>query len=407
MTSEAARIFVLPREVGSEVITTAVCRGALGVGIASVLLTIPVVIDTLIDRGLGDALAVPVIALVAFLLLFLALVRWQTIAMQVLYLAGGSALAFVYGLAMLEADPQLSGDESFVLNRPLVALVLVGGSARRPLQSLALAGLGFACATAVGLTTSLVAGVDFIPGWGPIMALCVFASAHLALALVRASQKRSVPDLARLEEETRSAALESQFEQRAAAIIHDTVLGDLTAVMNAPGTIDDRARERLRADVATLADASWLRESGPASLPPADDANLRNAIVSLVSEFQWRGLTVDVADDSERAVRFAPETARVILAAISACLDNVLQHAQTTSAELILSTAADSATVMIVDSGVGFELDDVPGDRLGIRASVTQRIESIGGSVRFWSRPGSGTSILLTVPYDAEHPDES
>ena len=407
MTTPAARIFVLPREVGSEVITTAVCRGALGVGIASVILTIPVVIDTLIDRGHAEALAVPVLALVGFLVLLVALVRWQTVPMQLLYLVAGSGLAFVYGLAMLDVDPQLSGDGSFVLNRPLVALVLVGGAARRPLQSIGLAGLGFGCATAVGITTSTVAGVAFVPGWGPIMALCVFASAHLALALVRASQKRSVPDLARLEEETRSAALESQFEQRAAAIIHDTVLGDLTAVMNAPGTIDERARDRLRADVATLADASWLRESGPASLPPVDDANLRNAIVSLVSEFQWRGLTVDVADDSERAVRFSPATARVVLAAISACLDNVLQHAQTSSAELILSSSATAGTVMIVDSGVGFDPGDVPDDRLGIRASVTKRIESIGGSVRFWSRPGSGTSILMTVPFDVEPADGS
>ncbi|MGV8886450.1 MAG: sensor histidine kinase [Microbacteriaceae bacterium] len=402
MTPEAARIFVLPREVASDVITTAVCRGALGVGIASIILTMPVVVDTLAHQGRPDAMLVPLAALLGILVLLIVLVRWQTATSWIIYLIAGSALAFIFGVAMLQADPQLSGDGSFVLNRPLIALVLVGGSTRRPATSLALAGSGFACATFIGLATAAVAGVQYSPGWGPILALALFASSHLALALVRASQNRTVPDLVKLEQETRSAALESQFEQRAAAIIHDTVLNDLAVVMNAPAILDDRARARLRADVATLSDASWLSESGSPALLPVDDANLRNAVVTMVTEFQWRGLTVDVADYAECPVRYSPAAATAILAATRACLENVVQHANVTAAEVILSSSPSSATMMIVDSGDGFDLDAVASDRLGIRASIVQRMEAIGGTVKIWSRPGSGTSIMLSAPYDVD-----
>ena len=53
---------------------------------------------------------------------------------------------------------------------------------------------------------------------------------------------------------------------------------------------------------------------------------------------------------------------------------------------------------MVVDNGRGFEPQTVADDRLGLRSSVTDRIRAHGGSVRVWSTPGHGTSVLLSVP---------
>ena len=55
-------------------------------------------------------------------------------------------------------------------------------------------------------------------------------------------------------------------------------------------------------------------------------------------------------------------------------------------------------TVVVVDSGAGFDLDEVPDDRIGLRTSIKGRIEQEGGSVRIWSRPGVGTTVVLSVP---------
>jgi signal transduction histidine kinase len=53
---------------------------------------------------------------------------------------------------------------------------------------------------------------------------------------------------------------------------------------------------------------------------------------------------------------------------------------------------------MITDAGAGFDVEDVPPDRIGLAGSVRARIEEAGGSVRVFARPGVGTTVLLTVP---------
>ena len=60
---------------------------------------------------------------------------------------------------------------------------------------------------------------------------------------------------------------------------------------------------------------------------------------------------------------------------------------------------------MVIDHGVGFDPDGVAGDRLGLRTSVVSRITAHHGSVRIWSTPGSGTSVLISVP--GADPDEA
>ena len=49
------------------------------------------------------------------------------------------------------------------------------------------------------------------------------------------------------------------------------------------------------------------------------------------------------------------------------------------------------------DPGEQLDVAEVGGDRLGLRTSVSQRIEQVGRSVRVWSGP-EGTTVMLTVP---------
>ena len=366
--------------------------------IVTILLTVPVVIDVAVDRGFADRLGVPLLCLAGMLVLLAVSGRRPGTATRLLYVLGGGVLALVYAMALLRADPTLNDEAAFVLNRPAVVLVLGGVSIVRPLVGLLWSLAGYAVATTTAVVAALLVGVHFAPGWGPTLALLVYAGAFLALAAIRASQKRQIPDLARLEDDTRRLSIESQFEQRAAAIVHDTVLSDLSVVMNSAGPLHPRARDRFRADVATLSDAAWLRESADPSTVAPLDAVLRNALELLVSDFQWRGLTVDVTGDSDAAIRISPEAAASLVSAVRACLDNVLDHAGTGSAELVVATTADAVTVMVIDHGRGFDPGTVADDRLGLRSSVVMRIRSHGGSVRVWSTPGSGTSVLISVP---------
>jgi signal transduction histidine kinase len=86
-----------------------------------------------------------------------------------------------------------------------------------------------------------------------------------------------------------------------------------------------------------------------------------------------------------------------LLGATRAALDNVVEHAGTDRAELVAGARGDAVSVLVVDDGLGFSAEEVGDDRLGLRTSVTQRIERVGGTVRVWSGP-EGTTVMLTVP---------
>lgn len=398
MTTQTTRVAVLPRETAARVIAAAVSRSAWGVSIVILVVTLPVLVDVLVEHGLPGSALLPLAAVLGMAgLVVLAGCRPGT-GTRLLLLLGGGVCSAGYATALLVADPVLNGDSSFLLNRLAMVLVFCGASVATPLAGLVWGAAGYTAGMLGLLLASSVAGVGFEPGWGPSIALWIYAGALLALAAIDARQARRIPDLARLEADTRRLAVEDQFEQRAAAIVHDTVLSDLTAVMNSSGRLDPRARARFRADVATLGDAAWLRESAVPGLASGHDARLRNALELLVSDFQWRGLRVDVTGDHDAVVHTSPDAASSILAAVRACLDNVLQHAGTSAAELVVSTADDAVTVMVVDHGRGFEPDAVAPDRLGLRSAVVSRIRSHGGFVRVWSAPGEGTSVLLCVP---------
>jgi signal transduction histidine kinase len=49
------------------------------------------------------------------------------------------------------------------------------------------------------------------------------------------------------------------------------------------------------------------------------------------------------------------------------------------------------------DRGAGFDLDDVPEDRLGVRQSILGRMERHGGAARVRRRE-DGTEVELTLP---------
>ena len=51
--------------------------------------------------------------------------------------------------------------------------------------------------------------------------------------------------------------------------------------------------------------------------------------------------------------------------------------------------------IVVTDDGVGFRPSRVPKNRLGLRISIIDRVEAIGGRVFIDTRIGQGTSIIL------------
>ena len=140
---------------------------------------------------------------------------------------------------------------------------------------------------------------------------------------------------------------------------------------------------------------------------------MRNEIMKLISGYQWRGLSVHVTGSGEGIYQLSPQTEAAFLDAMSAALENVVRHSGASVAEVELVYSPDAVTIMVTDEGVGFDPAEIAHDRLGVRESIRGRIEAIGGTVQLWSSPGSGTSLIMTVPvatvvreHDAPHHQE-
>lgn len=110
------------------------------------------------------------------------------------------------------------------------------------------------------------------------------------------------------------------------------------------------------------------------------------------------GVTVRVGGSPDALELLGPRRRDALEAAVGQCLVNVIRHAGVDEAEVAVGPGDGEVTVVVVDSGAGFDVDEVPDDRIGLRTSIKGRIEQEGGSVRIWSRPGVGTTVVLSVP---------
>jgi len=407
------RVRVLPRDVASSIITGSVASLGWAIGAATLVLGLPVVLETTARAGRLSAAVLPV-GLLLLMLVSLGFVVWRERVWAVAaYLAVGFVASTAYELTLLMALPRSIDTQIYLLNRPAVALVLVGLAARTPLAGIAWSVLGFLVSTLSTLTVTLLAGVPFRPGYGPLFVVVISLAAYLTLWGVQVVQRRRIPNIEELEAENDRLAHGEDLARRTTAAVHDTLLNDLSIVMNAPDELDVRARSRLRQDLETLSGAEWLDTRSQLTVVDDQDTSLRNDIGRMISDYQWRGVSVHVTGSGDGIYQLEPTTATAVVDALGAALENVARHSGASVAEVELVYEPESITVMVADEGVGFDPTKVAADRLGIRASIEDRIAAVGGTVQVWSSPGSGTSIMMTVPvrsilreHDAPHHQE-
>ncbi len=135
-----------------------------------------------------------------------------------------------------------------------------------------------------------------------------------------------------------------------------------------------------------------------------DDLGLEVAFKSLAKRtLESAGITFNI-DCTNLDERLLPEIEIVIYRVFQEAFTNVLRHAQ--ASEVSLRIMVDDETILgeMVDNGVGFDLDDPPGDNgrstgLGL-VGMRERVEQLGGEFVVRSAPGEGTMILVRLPIE-------
>jgi signal transduction histidine kinase len=350
-----------------------------------------------------SALIWPVLLLLATTLALLVFLdRWRTGPYSVLFLIVGGVSQYWLSVSLLAAFPSVRMSHTLILSLVSVSLVLVCGPGFVPSSTIIWGTVGFAIGQAASLAAALTTGSPFRVDAIAIVVEVGLVLVELTDAVTRSRRLAVRPELDRAVIDDELSVLRYRTEVRAAALMHDTVLGHLSAIAaGSDGELQPRLRSEIEKDLAVLIGEEWLNDPTPAPDDPSRSDWRRSALLSAVQEARDLSLTVDVTGDPGAIGRLTAERDVAVGLAAKQCLVNVLRHAQVDRAEVVVIGSRTDVSIMVIDAGRGFSEQLVASDRLGLRQSVRRRIENVGGEVQLWSTPGRGTSVLIRVPAES------
>lgn len=214
-------------------------------------------------------------------------------------------------------------------------------------------------------------------------------ASQVGVAIERARLANESVHVARLEERTRLARQ-----------MHDTLAQSLTAIgLQVEAALDGlpprapavaRLRRALDLSRSALDDArASIRElrSGQTPLLEAIGAQARAFAADT-------GIRVHLRASGRPDL--APEDEEEVLLVVGEALANVRKHARATEVDLAIAVTGRGLNVTIADNGRGFN-PRVRSSGFGLLGQ-RERARALGGRLRIRTRPGAGTSVVLTVP---------
>jgi signal transduction histidine kinase len=192
--------------------------------------------------------------------------------------------------------------------------------------------------------------------------------------------------------------------ERIARVVHDGVLQSLAYIHRRGLELGGEGAEL--ADLAAEQERTLRRFVSGVGAPPAAPADLHGvegAEVDLrlaVTAHERPGVSVAVPADP---VLVDPVVAGELGAALGAVLDNVHRHAgEGARAWVLLEGDPHGVELTVRDDGVGADRAELLAassrGRMGVSSSIRGRVEDLGGSATWDTRPGAGCTVRITVP---------
>lgn len=226
---------------------------------------------------------------------------------------------------------------------------------------------------------------------GALIGIVVLAGVGLALAPIWLGLLRNL---------SQSRTREARETERAdiAAHLHDSVLQTLTLIRAAA---DDPARVRSLALTQERELRAWLY-TGHADAGESVAQALREQIETVESVY---GVEIDVVTVGDRVP--GPGDLAAIAAAGEAAT-NAVRHGEP-PVSVYMELTSDELQIFVKDSGLGFDVNEVPEDRHGVKDSIIGRVQRVGGTVRYRTREDDfiGTEVRISVPLNKASEDNN
>jgi two-component system sensor histidine kinase UhpB len=173
----------------------------------------------------------------------------------------------------------------------------------------------------------------------------------------------------------------------------------LEAVRAALATTDRDAADKLAGPARLLSEAIKEGRRLVGELRPLiiDEQGILAAIEYLIGEQTAHGaLDIAFAHDVQFA-RLPPLLEGTMFRIVQEALNNVRRHSGAERAAVRLTQSGNRVRIEIEDAGSGFDLDNVPDQRFGLRG-IRERARLFDGKATIESAPGRGTRILVELP---------
>jgi len=129
-----------------------------------------------------------------------------------------------------------------------------------------------------------------------------------------------------------------------------------------------------------------------------DMLGLTKAIEVLVSETcDAANIAVDARVEDLSGV--LPKEAEIHLyRVVQESLNNIVKHSQATSVALLIQRTTEGVSLVVTDNGLGFDVSNGSGPVQGFGLTgILERAQLLGGSARFESTPGRGTTVTIDI----------
>jgi signal transduction histidine kinase len=229
------------------------------------------------------------------------------------------------------------------------------------------------------------------------------SQAVFILFMTEEALKRSREDIREL-----SIHLENVKEEERKAIardIHDDIGGmlaslkfDIAWLASQPG-LDAEQTRRIAAMAQVLesgrsATYRIMRDLRPSVL----NLGIVAAVEWLATEFTKRHSITCTFESNRDAISLAESHCTAMFRIGQESLTNIVKHAKATSIRIELFEQPSAVTLEIVDNGGGLSDENLNRmNRFGIRG-MRERAENLGGWLEVHGSPGSGTSVMVSLP---------
>lgn len=192
---------------------------------------------------------------------------------------------------------------------------------------------------------------------------------------------------------------EEKERTRIAKDLHDSLGQMLAAVKMNLNSLSNSStgNDQFKKTTQILDDTiSEMRSISHAMMPESLVKNgLAKALMDISNHVEANQTKVNVAVENWKGWNTTGEY--VLYRIVQELLNNTLKHAEAKNVNIELNQFDDEINLIYEDDGKGFDIGSVKSDGIGLQ-NMHNRISSINGHIEFDSKPGVGTTAIISIP---------